>query len=394
MLLLMTSAPKSMPEPATRSLTTEVPFVDLSPSHGEELKRAILDDIADLIDSGAFINGPQVAAFEEAFARYCGSAYCVGVASGLDALRLVLLATGIEPGDEVIVPANTFIATLEAVTQAGGKPVVVDVGDSDYNMDVSAAESAMAPRTHSFLPVHLYGQMTDMQALEQLAARHHLRIIEDACQAHGALRDGHRAGTVGIAGAFSFYPSKNLGAMGDAGAIVTGDENLVSQARALREHGQQRKYKHDLQGYTARLDTLQAAVLLRKLTLLEGWTEQRRAAARFYTEALAGVGDLVLPPVPEGSEPVWHLYVIRTKDAPALAHFLHERGIATARHYPEPAHLSRAFSSLGKGPGSFPVAERLARECLSLPIFPGISPTQLEAVVDEITAYFRHSNSG
>ena len=310
------------------------------------------------------------------------------MASGLDALRLGLLATGLEPGDEVIVPAATFVATVEAVTQAGGVPVVVDISEGDYCLDSEAAEAAVGPRTHSLMPVHLYGQMADMATLEPIARARGLALVEDACQAHGAERAGVRAGATGTVAAFSFYPAKNLGAAGDAGALVSRDEELATRVRALREHGQTAKYIHAFEGWTARLDSIQALVLEHKLPLLDGWNDDRRDAARFYGEALDGVGDLALPPVPAESSPVWHLYVIRTARPEALATFLRERGIGTGRHYPEPVHLTAAYAHLGHRPGEFPVAETLARECLSLPIFPGITEQQLGAVVDNMRAFF------
>jgi dTDP-4-amino-4,6-dideoxygalactose transaminase len=353
------------------------------------LKRAILDDFAALIDTGAFTNGPAVSRFEDAFARYCTSEHAVGLASGLDAIRLALLGLGLEPGDEVIVPANTFIATLEGVSQAGGLPVAVDVSDTDWNMDAAAVEAAVGERTRFILPVHLYGQMADMAALRDIAQRHALRIVEDACQAHGATRDGLRAGAAGTAAAFSFYPGKNLGAFGDAGALTTDDDELAGAVRALREHGQHRKYEHDFQGYTARLDTVQATVLGHKLPLLDGWNEQRRAAASFYLERLRDVGDLELPPLPAGSDPVWHLFVVRTADQAGLAESLAQNGISTGRHYPEPVHLSRAYADLGYCEGAFPLAEALAASVLSLPMFPGISEEQLERTAAAIEAYFR-----
>ncbi len=364
-----------------------VPFVDLNRLN-EPIRAEMLEAVAALVDSGAFVNGPAVASFEQAFATYCRTADAVGVASGLDALRLALLAAGIRPGDEVIVPAQTFVATLEAVTQAGGTPVPAEIGQVDYNLDPTAAEAAITARTKFLLPVHLYGQMADMHALRALAERADLAIVEDACQAHGAERDGIRAGAAGLAGAFSFYPAKNLGAMGDAGALTTDDADLAARVRALREHGQSRKYRHDLEGYTARLDTIQATVLELKLRLLDGWNEERRQAARFLTEALTGVGDLVLPEIAPGSNPVWHLYVVRTADPDALGEFLRERGIATGRHYPEPVHLAPAYAHLGYGAGSFPIAEQVAREGLSLPMFPGISELQLTAVAEAVEAYF------
>jgi dTDP-3-amino-3,4,6-trideoxy-alpha-D-glucose transaminase len=375
-----------MPSESVTTARDTVPFFDLSPSHAE-LKAGILDDLAELIDQGAFTNGPQVGAFEEAFAAYCGTSECVGVASGLDALRLALLAAGLQPGDEVIAPALTFVATLEAITQAGGRPVLVDIGESDYCLDVDKTADAIGPATRFVVPVHLYGQMTDLRSLEEIATSRGLRIVEDACQAHGATRDGLRAGAGGLAGAFSFYPAKNLGAFGDAGALVSGDAELAGRVRALREHGQRAKYRHDLEGYTARLDTIQALALLHKLPLLDTWNEQRRATAELYT-ALEGTGDVRLPPVPPGSEPVWHLYVVRTARPDLLAAHLAERGIGTARHYPEPAHLTAAYAWLGYERGAFPIAEALAAECLSLPLYPGISEQQVERVVEAIEEYF------
>jgi dTDP-4-amino-4,6-dideoxygalactose transaminase/DNA-binding CsgD family transcriptional regulator len=366
---------------------TSVPLVDLRPAHAA-LTGAIVGDILELIDSGQFTDGPAVGRFEEAFAAYCGSTHAVGVASGLDGLRLALLAAGIEPGDEVILPANTFAATIEAVVQAGGKPVLADVSESDYNLDPAAVKKAITTRTRFLLPVHLYGQMADLATLERLADRHGLTIIEDACQAHGASRDDRRAGVAGAASAFSFYPAKNLGAFGDAGAVVANDDGIAARVRALREHGQVRRYEHDAYGYTARLDTIQAVILQRKLPLLDEWNQQRRAAARFYQQHLTGVGDLILPPVPNRSRPVWHLFCIRTADPEALAHFLRRRAIETGRHYPQPLHLAPASRHLHYPPAAFPVSERLASEVLSLPIFPGIREEQLTAVADSIVAYF------
>jgi dTDP-4-amino-4,6-dideoxygalactose transaminase len=368
-------------------MTAAVPFVDLTHSLGP--REELLADLAELIDSCSYTNGPHVAAFERAFADYCGTQTAVGVSSGLDALRLSFLAAGIEPGDEVVVPALTFVATWEAVTQAGGVPVPADLSDTDDTIDVAAAEGALTPRTRFLLPVHLYGQMADMRALGALAARAGLRIVEDACQAHGAVRDGARAGTAGAAAAFSFYPAKNLGAFGDAGAIVTDDEGLAAAVRALREHGQQTKYEHEREGYTARLDSIQALVLLRKLPLLDRWNAARRRAAALYAHALDGVGDLRLPRVAPGSEPVWHLYVVRTADPAGLGAFLAERGIGTARHYPQPPHLAPAYRRLGYRPGGFPVAETLAGEALSLPMFPGITEAQVAAVAGAVGDYFR-----
>jgi dTDP-4-amino-4,6-dideoxygalactose transaminase len=372
---------------STVETTRAVPFVDLSYVHAG-IKEQILAGIEALIDANAYSNGPQVAAFEDAFALYTGRSTCVGVSCGLDALRLGLLAAGIEPGDEVIIPANTFAATAAAIVQAGGRPVVVDVSEADYNVDPAQVEDAVGPRTRFLMPVHLYGQMADMRALTRIADRKGLAIVEDACQAHGAVRDELTAGRASLAAAFSFYPSKNLGAMGDAGALVTDDEGLATRVRALREHGQTRKYHHDVQGYTARLDTIQALVLLEKLPLLERWNELRRRAADFYNRALDGIGDLHLLPVPAGSRPVWHLYPVRTAHSAALESFLHERKIGTGRHYPQPIHLMPAFARYGGPEGSCPVAEALGRELLTLPIYPGIEDAQLETVVEAVSEFF------
>lgn len=366
---------------------TDVPFLDLSRVH-DDLKGEILESLGDLIDGGGFSNGPEVAEFEAAFARYCGTADAVGMASGLDALRLALLAAGVGPGDEVIVPALTFIATFEAVSQTGATPVPADISERDYNVDPDAVAAAITERTQFLLPVHLYGQMADMTALRQIAERHSLGILEDACQAHGAERDGVRAGAAGDAAAFSFYPGKNLGAMGDAGALVSDDNDLLAVSRALREHGQREKYRHEYVGFTSRLDTLQALVLSAKLPHLESWNRQRSDAAAEYRARLHGVGDLTLPPVPTGSSPVWHLYVVRTGDPEGLARTLRDRGVHTGRHYPEPPHLSGAYEHLGRPRGSFPVAEALAAEVLSLPIFPGITESELEFVAAAVIGSF------
>lgn len=365
-----------------------VPFVDI-PASFAPFRDALLEDIKALIESGAFTNGSSVAEFEDAFGRWCGTATCVGTASGLDALRLSLLGLGIEPGDEVIVPASTFVATFEAVAQAGAVPVPVDISEIDYTMDPDAAEAAVTHRTRALLPVHLYGQMADLRRLRALAESCGLAVLEDACQAHGAERDGIRAGAGGDAAAFSFYPAKNLGAAGDAGGVTTNDVGLARTVKLLREHGQTAGYAHEVEGYTSRLDTIQALVLLHKLPYLDGWNDERRRIAAWYLERLAGVGDLLLPQVPAGSHPVWHLFVVRSAAHRKLEAFLRERGVATGRHYPSPPHLTPAYEALGLRPGFLPVAEALAREGISLPIFPGMNEEQLNAVVAGIKGFFR-----
>jgi len=364
-----------------------VPFVDLAPVH-EPLAGDLLADFARLIETNAYTNGPAVGEFERAFAGYVGIEHCVGVASGLDAIRLALQALDVGPGDEVIVPAATFIATFAAVTQTGATPVPADVSEDDYGLDARAVDAAVTPRTRALLPVHLYGQACDVTALEAAARRHGLALLEDAAQAHGARRDGRSAGSSGDAAAFSFYPGKNLGAMGDAGAVTTASAALAERVRALREHGEVEKYRSVEVGWTSRLDTLQALVLLRKLPQLDDWNAARRAAAASFLERLDGVGDLRLPAVAAGSEPAWHLFVVRTAEPERLASFLRERGIVTGRHYPVPPHLSEAYAALGHRTGAFPVAEALCRECVSLPLFAGISEEQVDAVVAAVGDYF------
>jgi dTDP-4-amino-4,6-dideoxygalactose transaminase len=364
-----------------------VPFFDLTATN-RDICNAFLNDVAHLVEANQYILGPPVSAFEDAFAGYCAAAACVGVASGLDALRLGLIAAGIEPGDEVIVPAMTFVATFEAVIQAGALPVPVDVRDDDFGLDAASIEAAVTERTRAVLPVHLYGQMVDILAVGAVCERHRLVVVEDACQAHGAVRDGIRPGNRGIAAAFSFYPSKNLGAFGDAGAVVTDDLEVARRVMLLRDHGSARKYEHVLQGYTARLDAIQAAVLLRKLKLLDAWNDERRQCATLYSEALTGVGDLRLPTVAQGSTHVWHQYVVRTSAPEALAEFLRNRGVGTGRHYPRPPHLLPAYADLGHGPDAFPIAESLSRECLSLPLYPGLSEQQSSVVTAAIREYF------
>jgi dTDP-4-amino-4,6-dideoxygalactose transaminase len=373
---------------SARQLTSRpVPFLDLGRIHAG-LKGALLEDFGRLIDSGSFINGPAVKDFEAAFATFCGSRYAVGMANGTDALRLALLAAGVRPGDEVIVPALTFVATLEAVTQAGARPVVVDVLEDDATIDPAAVEAVIGERTAAVVPVHLYGHVADMRRLEELTRTHSLQLVEDACQAHGAARDGVRPGELGRVAAFSFYPGKNLGAFGDAGAITTDDEDLAERVSALREHGQRAKYVHDVEGWTARLDSIQALVLLRKLPLLDGWNEERRVVAARYLEELDGVGDLTLPVVAANAEPVWHLFVVQTESHEQLAAFLADRGIQTARHYPDAVHLTPAYRWLDYAAGDFPVAERWAADCLSLPIFPGMEPEEVDLVIAAVRAYF------
>ena len=366
--------------------SVDVPFVDLSSSHAL-IRDDVLAGVEALLESGAFTNGPQVAAFEQAFAAACGVHEAVGVASGHDALRLGLLALGLEVGDEVVIPAQTFVSTAEAVVQAGGTPVLADVDATTSCLDPDAFEAALTTRTRFVIPVDLFGQLADYGRLQQVADRHDIVVLEDAAQSHGARRDETSAGAFGDAAAFSFYPGKNLGAMGDAGALVTDDPDVADRTRALREHGQREKYRHEIVGCTARLDTVQALFLSLKLPHLAAWNEERRRVARRYHELLDGTGDLELP-ADGGDAHVWHLYVVRTGQPEELAAHLRALGVSVGRHYPLPVHLNPAFASLGHAEGSFPVAERWARECLSLPIFPGITEEQVDAVADGVTSWF------
>lgn len=373
--------------PAGSGSDEKVPFLDLGVVH-RGLKDDLLEQISKLVDSSAFINGPAVAAFEQAYATYCGLPHCVGVASGIDALRLSLEALDVGPGDEVIVPAMTFFATFEAVSQVGAVPVPVEVSLEDYGMLPAAVTDAIGPKTRAVMPVHLYGQLCDLGGILACAERAKLDVIEDACQAHGAERDGLRPGERSAAAAYSFYPGKNLGAMGDAGAVVTTRNDIAEETLALREHGQRAKYQHYRIGYTARLDTIQALVLAEKLPHLDAWNDDRSRVAANYLEALEGIGDLVLPRIASASRHAWHLFVVLTANPEALGEYLAARGVATGRHYPQLPHESEAYAALGIATGTFPAAERVARSALSLPMFPGMTSAQQERVVDAVREYF------
>jgi dTDP-4-amino-4,6-dideoxygalactose transaminase len=373
---------------AGSAMLVDVPFVDLGAVHAT-LKQEVLDAFGELIERSEFGLGRTVERFELSLAAFSGVEECVGVSSGLDALRLLLAAAGVEPGDEVIVPAMTFIATFAAVSQLGATPVPVDISESDYNIDPAAAESAIGPRSRCLLPVHLYGQLADMAHIGEIGRRHGLGIVEDACQAHGAGRAGSAPGWGTVGAALSFYPSKNLGAMGDAGAVLTNDHDVAERVRMLRVHGERTKYEHERVGWTARLDAFQAVVLAHKLTKLAEWNAERRAVAAAYSELLDGIGDLILPPTAPESEHVWHLYVIRTAEPTALAGHLRERSVATGRHYPTIPPLTAAYAHLGFGPGAFPKAEQLALTGISLPIFPGMTEAQIDAVAAGVASYFQ-----
>jgi dTDP-4-amino-4,6-dideoxygalactose transaminase len=359
----------------------EVPFLDLK-SQCQVLKAELAPQFDEVLSSAAFIQGPQVARFEEAFARYCGTKHAIGVANGTDALHLALRALGVGPGDEVITAANTFVATTEAITAAGASVVLVDMDPASYTIDPNQVEAAITPRTRAVIPVHLYGQPAEMDAIMDIARRRGLRVIEDACQAHGAWYKGHRAGSIGDVGCFSFYPGKNLGAYGDAGGVTTNDDEIAARLRLLANHGSKVKYQHEIEGFNSRLDTLQAVVLNAKLARLDAWNDARRARAAQYAAALERSGVTTQRVV--NSDHVWHLYVIQTEARDAMIEALKARGIATGIHYPYPVHLTPAYAYLGKGPGSYPHAERAAARILSLPMFPELTGEQADYVAKAI----------
>ena len=356
-----------------------IPFLDLKSPY-QELKAELDEAIARVVASGWFILGPEVDAFEADYATYCGAAHCVGVANGLDALHLALRAMDVGPGDEVIVPSNTYIATWLAVSQCGATPVPVEPGERTFNIDPARIEAAITPRTRVLLPVHLYGQPANMDEILAVARKHGLKVLEDGAQAHGARYKGQRLGAHGDAVAWSFYPGKNLGAMGDGGAVTTNDPQLADRLRVLRNYGSRVKYVNEVQGYNSRLDPLQAAILRVKLAHLDEWNERRRAVATRYQSGLAGCG-LTLPQVPEWAEPVWHLYVVRHPQRDALQQALVDAGVGTLIHYPIPPHRQKAYAEWGLKQGDFTIAEAIAEEVLSLPIGPHLSFEDQDRVI-------------
>lgn len=359
-----------------------IPFLDLKAAYleiSDELHAAYLR----VMERGWYILGAEVEAFEQEFAAYCGVKYCVGVGNGLDALHLILRAAGIGPGDEVIVPANTYIATWLAVSYAGATPVPVEPDERTYNIDPTRVEAAITPRTKAIMPVHLYGQPADMDPILELAHRHGLWVFEDAAQAHGAVYKWRRVGSLGDAAGFSFYPGKNLGALGDGGAVTTNNEELANKVRALRNYGSEVKYVNKYKGFNSRLDELQAALLRVKLKYLDEWNARRSTVAERYSEVLDD-SNLGLPYVPEWANPVWHLYVVRSNNRDALQQRLAQAGIGTLIHYPIPPHLQEAYRDLGYSEGAYPVSERLAREVLSLPIGPHLPKDDVETIVNVI----------
>ncbi|WP_139924264.1 DegT/DnrJ/EryC1/StrS aminotransferase family protein [Hymenobacter sp. DG01] len=364
-----------------------IPFLSFDEQHNP-LREEILSVITRVYDSKWYVLGQQVEAFEAAYSSFSGTAHCVGVANGLDALVLSLRALGIGPGDEVLVPSNTYIATWLAVSHVGATCVPVEPDPFTYNIDSTRIEEAITPRTRAIIPVHLYGQACEMPAIMAVAQRHGLFVIEDNAQAQGATAHGRLAGSFGQANATSFYPGKNLGALGDAGAVTTNDEALAHKLQRLRNYGSMQKYYNEIIGYNSRLDELQAAVLLVKLRYLQQWTQQRQQIAAWYQQQLAGISGLQLPQTAVGSTHVYHLYVIRTAQRDALQQYLAAAGIATLIHYPIPPHLQLAYRSLGYQAGALPIAEELAATCLSLPLWPGMTEEHVGVVAAAIAKFF------
>ncbi|MEO7145548.1 MAG: DegT/DnrJ/EryC1/StrS family aminotransferase [Bryobacteraceae bacterium] len=390
---------------------SDIPFLDLVTPH-TELREELCEVLEKSFDTAGFIGGPMVQGFEEDFARFCDARHCVGVGSGTDALRFALIAAGVGPGDAVITAPNTFIATTEAISQAGARPMFVDIDEATYNLDPerlrefiesecdfdantrTLIERKTKTRVAAVIPVHLYGQMADMDTILELADKYNLIVIEDACQAHGAEYFSKKwnrwckAGTMGKAAAFSFYPGKNLGACGEAGAATTNDAELARKIRMLRDHGQSQKYYHDMEGYNGRLDSIQAGFLRVKLKHLPAWNDQRRRAASRYRELFSSMDEGIgLPFEPEWAKPVYHLYVVRVQDRDQLQKRLAAAGIGTGIHYPIPLHLQSAYADLGYPEGSFPIAERAAAEILSLPMFPGLDSSQQSRIVEQVLEF-------
>ncbi len=374
------------------TLTTtkmQIPLVDLRANY-QAIRPEVRAAIDEILEGMQLTIGPNVRAFDQEWARFCGSRHSIGVGSGTDALQLAIRALGIAPGDEVITVSYTFFATAEAIFYSGARPIFVDIEERTFNMDVARVADRITPRTKAIVPVHLYGRTLDMKQLLDTARDHNVAVIEDAAQAHGALLDtGKKAGTAGRLGCFSYYCSKNLGAYGEAGSIVTDDDELAEEIRQLREHGQVTRYYHPIVGYNARLDEIQAAVLRIKLKRLDAWNARRRAVARLYTSLLRDSG--VVTPEDAGDRHVWHIYAIRVGGArrDALKDYLAERGIGTGIHYPVPIHLQDAARFLGYREGELPVTERVAKEILSLPMYPELTDEQVGYVADAVTAFMR-----
>jgi dTDP-4-amino-4,6-dideoxygalactose transaminase len=366
-----------------------IPLVDLSVQHAQ-IAEEVDSGFAEVLSAGDFIGGKAVAAFEQEYAEFVGARHCIGVGNGTDALEMGLRALGVGAGDEVIVPANTFIATAEAVVRVGARPVFVDVDDEALLIDPARAAEAVTDRTRAVIPVDLYGQVAPFDRLPPFLADPGIAVIEDAAQSQGATRHGRSAGTFGAIAGTSFYPGKNLGAYGDAGAVITDDDELARRVRLLGSHGSPAKYQHTQFGFNSRLDTLQAVVLRAKLRRLRRWNEERQAAATIYDELLGGALGLRRPVTLAGNSHVWHLYVVRVRERDQVLSTLHAEGVGAGIHYPIPVHLTEAMGQLGYRRGSFPVSERAAGEILSLPLFPGITRRNQERVADVVLSVVEH----
>ncbi|HET60261.1 MAG TPA: DegT/DnrJ/EryC1/StrS family aminotransferase [Chloroflexi bacterium] len=366
----------------------QVPFLDLNAQY-RTIKTEVDAAIQAVLDSSAFILGPAVAEFENHFAQFIGVKHAVGVDSGTQAIELALRAADLQPGDEVIAPANTFIASVLPVSRLGAKPVFVEINPQTYNLDINRVESAITPKTRVILPVHLYGQpVTEMERILEIADDHHLVVIEDAAQAHGAFYKGKRVGSFGKAAAFSFYPGKNLGAYGDGGMVVTNGDDVAEKIRQLRNYGQTKKYHHEELGFNHRLDSIQAAVLDIKLKYLDQWNEARRKHAEQYIQKLQDVEEIIMPTVPSEVEPVWHIFAIRAKHRDALQAYLQEFGVSTGIHYPIPIHLQKSYQNLEYEKGDFPLTETIAEELLSLPMYAELSDEQIDFVCEKIQQFY------
>ncbi|GAB4564159.1 MAG: DegT/DnrJ/EryC1/StrS family aminotransferase [Geothermobacteraceae bacterium] len=364
----------------------KVPFLDLKTLH-EEISDELKAAAGRVVDSGWYLLGPELGDFEREFSAYCEANHCVGVGNGLDALHLILRAYDIGPGDEVIVPSNTYIATWLAVSCTGAIPVPVEPDEGTGNLDPFLIEGAVTPRTKAILPVHLYGQPADMESICDLAREYKLKVVEDCAQAHGARYKGVRVGSLGDAAGFSFYPGKNLGALGDGGAVVTNDESLAEKIRVLRNYGSKIKYHNLVRGVNSRLDEIQAAFLRIKLAHLEGWNKRREVWAQKYLTGLAGCNELILPDISDSTEPVWHLFVVRHPDRDGLQKYLAAHGVETLIHYPVPPHRQEAYRDLSIANDALPVADMLASQVLSLPMGPHLNETQVDLVIDCVRSF-------
>jgi len=366
---------------------SKVPYLDLRAQY-ETIKEEIAAAIQQVLVSTAFVGGPFVEKFEEEFAGFSGCKHALGVSNGTSALWMTLMSLGVGPGDEVITVPNTFIATAEAISMCGARPVFIDVDEQSYTMNAALLEDAVTPRTRAIIPVHLFGQPADMDPIIKFAEKHGLHVIEDACQAHGSTYKGRPVGSIGIAGCFSFYPGKNLGAYGEAGAVVTGDLELAKKIKILRDHGQTRKYYHAMIGWNGRMDGIQGALLSVKLKHLSHWNDARRKNAAVYGRLLTGIPGLHLPKEMDYARHVYHIYAVRTKNRDALKDYLAEKGIDCLIHYPLPIHLQDAYRPLRLEKGTFPISERCAEEFLSLPMYPELAEDQIENVSREIGHFY------